>query len=80
MPRAQTAEARTERNRAIRADRARGLTLRQIAQVHGISTNQAHRVARHVNIVTPNRWHRARTPKEAPAPALVGHLHLLLSR
>ena len=79
MPRAPNPAIRRERNAAIRADRARGLTVRQIAALHHVSLNQVHRVVRDVHIVLPNRWHRARQPKAAPLPPLLGQLHRVLS-
>ena len=79
MPRAADAHHRTERNAAIRADRARGFSLRRIAELHGVSLALAHRLAGDVYITLPSRWHRARQPRPAPAPRLLGHLHRLLS-
>ena len=68
MPRSPTPAARAQRNAAIRADRARGWPLRKIARHHGISLGLAHRLAADVYIQLPSPWHRARLPREAPAP------------
>lgn len=54
----------------MRADRARGLTIRQIANDYDLRLQTVHRVVGHVPIVLPNAWHRARLPREAPLPAL----------
>lgn len=54
----------------MRADRARGLTLRAIGQRYRLGLQTVHRVARHVPIALPSTWHRARMPKDAPLPAL----------
>lgn len=76
MPRAPSKDTRTERNLMMRADRARGLTVHQIAVRHGVSVGLAHRVVSDVHIMLPNRWHRARQ-QDAPAPCAF-HLHGLL--
>ena len=68
MPKAPNRTARTERNRAIRADRARGWSYRKLALAHGVSVALAYRVARDVHVVLPSSWHRARLPKEASMP------------
>ena len=79
MPRAPSRQARAQRNAAIRADRARGWSLRKIAKWHGVSLSLAHRLAHDVHIQLPGRWHRSRLPKEAPLP-LLPVVHLLRSR
>lgn len=76
MPRAPSKVARVERNLMMRADRARGLTVHQIAARHGVSVGLAHRVVADVHIMLPNRWHRARQ-QDAPSPYAF-HLHGLL--
>lgn len=68
MPKAPNSTARTERNRAMRADRARGWSYRKLARAHGVSVALAYRVARDVHMALPSPWHRARLPKEAPMP------------
>jgi hypothetical protein len=68
MPKAPNSTARTERNRAMRADRARGWSYRKLARVHGVSVALAYRVASDVYMVLPNQWHRARLPKDVPQP------------
>ncbi|HEY9209104.1 hypothetical protein [Acidovorax sp.] len=77
MPRAPTKQARTQRNQAIRADRARGWPLRKIAKHYCISLALAHRLARDVHIQLPSRWHRARMPQGAPLPPCTA-VHRLL--
>lgn len=54
----------------MRADRARGWTIRKIAAWHGVSLAMAHRVVGDVHVMLPNRWHRERLPKEQPLPPL----------
>lgn len=61
---------KTATRAAIRADRARGFTVRQIARLHGVSVGVVHKVAHDVHIQLPNRWHLARMPREAPPPNL----------
>ncbi|HMN91664.1 MAG TPA: hypothetical protein PKC60_00395 [Hydrogenophaga sp.] len=51
----------------MKADRARGLTVREVAARYGVSLALAHRVVSDVHIMLPNRWHRARQ-RETPAP------------
>lgn len=68
MPKAPSASARTERNRAIRTDRARGWSFRKLAQVHGVSLALAYRVARDVYMTLPSPWHHARLPQAVPLP------------
>ena len=55
---------------AIRADRARGLTMRQIAHRRGVSVGVVHKLAADVHVQLPNAWHQARLPKAAPTPYL----------
>jgi transposase len=64
-----TKKARAERKQTVRAHRASGLTLRQLAQRFGISLGLAHYLCHDVQVQLPNRWHRNRMPKEAPLPA-----------
>lgn len=62
----------------MRADRARGWTVRKLAQHYGLGLQATHRVVKHVPIQLPNRWHRARMPKDAPLPYLpVVHRYLV---
>lgn len=63
----------------MRANRARGWTVRKLAAWYGVSLALAHRVVADVHILTPNRWHRARLPKEAPLPPLAC-VHRYLAR
>ena len=53
----------------MRADRAMGRTVRQIAALHGLSVAATHRVVRHVHMQLLRPWHRARLPREEPPPA-----------
>ena len=62
--------ARAAKLASIASDRARGWTLNQIAIHYGVSLTTAHRLASHIPIMLPNRWHRARLPKQAPTPYL----------
>ncbi len=70
MPRAANSAARLARDQAIRADRARGWSLRKLAAHHGLSLSNVHRVAGHVPIALPGPWHLARMPRQAPGPVL----------
>ena len=54
----------------MHADRARGLTVRDIAKRYQLAPSVTHRLVRHVPIVLPNRWHLARLPQEGPLPVL----------
>ena len=63
----------------MRADRARGWTVRKLAQHYGLGLQSTHRVVRDVPITLPNRWHRARLPIEAPPPPLAT-VHQYLGR
>ncbi len=58
------------RNASMRADRARGWSVRRIAMHYSLSLSAAHRVVADVHIVLPGRWHLARLPKPAPLPVL----------
>lgn len=69
-----TRTARAERRAAVRADRARGFTMRQLAQRHGISVGLAHLLACDVQVMLPNRWHCARLPRDVALPVPVHHL------
>lgn len=66
MPKAPTRQERQARDDAIRADRSRGLTYREIAKIHSVSRALAHRIARNVYMLSLSRWHRARQ-REKPA-------------
>jgi hypothetical protein len=72
-----TKQGRIERKAAVRADRCRGFTFRKLAKFHGISVGLAHYLARNVQVMLPNAWHRARHPKETPLPYLP-QIHALL--
>lgn len=62
----------------MRADRARGWTVRKVAAHYGLSVSTTHRAIRDVRITLPNRWHRARLPREAPPPPLAAvHRYLV---
>lgn len=63
----------------MKADRARGLTVRELAASYGVSLALVHRVVSDVHIMLPNRWHRARQ-REAPAPHTFKLHGLLLSK
>ena len=65
------------RNAAMRADRARGWSLRKIAKFHRVSLAMAHRVAGDVHIMLPGKWHKDRCPAEREAPARA-NIHLYL--
>jgi hypothetical protein len=78
MPKAPTRQARAERNLMMRADRARGLTVRQIAAQHAVSVGLVHRLVSDVHVIMPNRWHRARQ-REEPSPRAV-NLHWVFSK
>ena len=75
MPKAPTTAARTLRNAAMRADRARGWSYRKLARVHGVSVALAYRVASDVYMVLPSPWHRARLPKAVPLPPCQQAMH-----
>ncbi len=70
MPRAPTVAARQVRDAAIRADRARGWSMRQLAAHYRLSLQSVHRIAGDVHITLPGAWHLARMPRQAPAPPL----------
>ncbi|GAB1384411.1 MAG TPA: hypothetical protein PKA18_10245 [Ottowia sp.] len=61
----------------MRADRARGWTVRQLARRYGLGLQTTHRVVRHVPIQLPNPWHRARLPEDGPLPPLAVHRYLV---
>ena len=53
----------------MQADRARGFTLRQVAQLHGVSKTYAHWATRHVPVELVHRkWHLARWRKPDAPP------------
>ena len=79
MPRAPSADARRVRNRAMRSDRARGLSIRKLAAWYALAPSEVHRLVRDVQIQLPGPWHRARMPREAPVPYSWA-LHTLLSK
>ena len=60
----------------MRADRARGFTVRRLARLYRLSPASVHRVVKDVHIVLPGPWHRARQPQEAPLPPLPVHRYL----
>jgi hypothetical protein len=70
MAHALTNQARSERNAAVRADRARGFTYRKLAAWHGLSVGCVHVLAADVHIHLLSQWHRARLPKLAPLPSM----------
>lgn len=72
MPKLSTKSASRLRIEAICADRARGLTFREIARRHGVDVAYAHRCARAVDVVLVHRkWHLARWRKpDAPGPTV----------
>lgn len=70
MPRAANAEQRRVRNADMRANRARGWTVRKLALWYALAPASVHRIVADVRIELPARWHRARLPQEAPLPAL----------
>lgn len=62
----------------MRADRARGWTVRKMAAHYGLSVATVHRATRDVRILLPNRWHRSRLPIESPPPPLAAvHCYLV---
>lgn len=68
MPKAPSRAATRARNTAMRADRARGWTFREIASHYAVSLQTVHRAVTDVHVALPNAWHKARVPKEAPLP------------
>lgn len=54
----------------MRANRARGWTVRKLAQWYALAPASVHRIVADVRIELPARWHRARLPQEAPLPDL----------
>jgi hypothetical protein len=68
MPKAPSRAATRARNTAMRADRARGWTFRQIASHYAVSLQTVHRAVADVHVFLPNKWHRARLPAEPPPP------------
>lgn len=65
-----TPAARAQRREAIRAMRAGGVTMRELARRFGVSIGLVHYLSADVQLVLLPRWHRARMGREAPAPAM----------
>ncbi len=78
MPRAANPDARRVRNTAMRADRARGWTIRKLAAWYALAPSEVHRLVSDVQIQMPGPWHRARLQKEVPNPRLWS-VHRVLS-
>ena len=64
------APTKAAQDNAMRADRARGRTVRQLSKTYGLSHSFTHRLVRNIPIILPNRWHLSRMPQEAPLPAI----------
>ena len=74
MPRTGSEAERAQRNRAIRADRARGYTFRKLAAQYGLSVGMVHKVAGDVHPQLLPAWHRARI--HDPEPLVLPCVHL----
>lgn len=73
-----THQARAERKAAVRVDRSRGISYRQLAARHGLSVGMVHYLAADVQMVLLTPWHRARCPKAGALPPLF-EVHRLMA-